>query len=231
MKVDGTYTLLVADDEPDILELLKDFFTSQGYRVLAARNGEEALQLAQEGPDLVLLDVAMPKADGLEVCRRLRQHLHCPILFLTARVEDADALEGFEAGADDYIPKPFSLPVLAARVAAHLAREGRQAVGGGAEVRFAGNVTIDFRQCAVFADGSPVGLTPREFAIVSLLAKHPGRVFDRDLIHQKVGGWDAASSPLVVTEHVRRIRKKLLDAGAETDPIETVWGLGYRWRG
>ncbi len=98
-------------------------------------------------------------------------------------------------------------------------------------MRFAGNVTIDFRQCAVFADGSPVGLTPREFAIVSLLAKHPGRVFDRDLIHQKVGGWDAASSPLVVTEHVRRIRKKLLDAGAETDPIETVWGLGYRWRG
>ncbi len=99
MKADGTYTLLVADDEPDILELLKDFFAGQGYRVLAARNGEEALQLAQEGPDLVLLDVAMPKADGLEVCRRLRQHLHCPILFLTARVEDADALEGFEAGA------------------------------------------------------------------------------------------------------------------------------------
>lgn len=131
MKADGTYTLLVADDEPDILELLKDFFISQGYRVLAARNGEEALQLAQEGPDLVLLDVAMPKADGLEVCRRLRQHLHCPILFLTARVEDADALEGFEAGADDYIPKPFSLPVLAARVAATWrARGGKRSAAG-----------------------------------------------------------------------------------------------------
>ncbi len=229
MEAEETYTLLIADDEPDVLSLLRAFFTRQGYRVLAARNGLEALKLAEEGPDLVLLDVAMPGMDGLTVCRRLRGHLHCPILFLTARVEDADALEGFEAGADDYVTKPFSLSVLEARVAAHLAREGRQIAR--AEVRFAGDITIDFRKHSVSVEGTPVGLTKREFAIVSLLAKHPGRVFDRDSIHQKVGGWEAMSSPQGVTEHIRRIRKKLLDAGADGEPIETVWGIGYRWKG
>ena len=229
MEAEGTYTLLIADDEPDVLHLLCDFFIAQGYRVLSARNGFEALKLAEEGPDLVLLDIAMPGIDGLTVCRRLREHLHCPILFLTARVEDADALEGFEAGADDYVLKPFSLSVLGARVAAHLAREGRQTTR--AEVRFAGNVAIDFRQHSVSVAGTPVSLTKREFAIVSLLARHPGRAFDRDLIHQKVGGWEAMSSPQGVTEHIRRIRKKLLDAGADGELIETVWGIGYRWKG
>jgi len=229
------YRILLIDDEQDILEFVKYNLERDGYEVFTASDGAEGLQKALAvKPHLILLDMMMPVLDGIETCKAIRNSpslQNVMVVFLSAVGSEESQLGGYGAGADDYIPKPFSLPVLAARVAAHLAREGRQAVGGGAEVRFAGNVTIDFRQCAVFADGSPVGLTPREFAIVSLLAKHPGRVFDRDLIHQKVGGWDAASSPLVVTEHVRRIRKKLLDAGAETDPIETVWGLGYRWRG
>lgn len=228
MEATGTYTLLIADDEPDVLDLLQDFFVSRGYRVLAAHDGEEAVQLAQKNPDLVLLDVAMPNMNGLDACRRLRGHLHCPIIFLTARVEEADALEGFEAGADDYILKPFSLLVLEARVSAHLAREKRQATQ--AELRFAGNLTIDFHKQTVSVCEKRIELTSREFSIVSLLAKHPGRTFDRDLIHQKTGGWETGSNSQVVTELIRRIRRKLAEAGAERDPIETVWGLGYRWR-
>lgn len=228
MEATGTYTLLIADDEPDVLDLLQDFFVSRGYRVLAAHDGEEAVQLAQKNPDLVLLDVAMPNMNGLDACRRLRGHLHCPILFLTARVEEADALEGFEAGADDYILKPFSLLVLEARVAAHLARERRQSTR--AEMHFAGNLTVDFRRKAVFVENAPLDFTNREFSIISLLARHPGRTFDRDLIHQKTGGWETGGSSQVVTELIRRIRRKLTDAGADSDPIETIWGMGYRWR-
>ena len=157
----------------------------------------------------------MPLMDGYAVCRRLREHLTCPILFLTARVEDVDALEGFEAGADDYVLKPFSLAVLGARVKAHLAR---------------GDIAIDYRSRTVTAAGRPVELTRREFDIVAFLSKHPGQVFDRDRIHERVGGWENESDSQVVTEHIRRIRKKLAAAGAEPDPVETVWGMGYRWR-
>ncbi len=229
METHGTYTLLIADDEPEILSLLEDYFQRCGYDVLAAASGAEALRLAQTSPDLVLLDVGMPDVDGLAVCRRLRDHVSCPILFLTARVDDAEVLAGFEAGGDDYITKPFSLAVLGARVAAHLAREGRRSAR--ACVRFAGNVTIDFRERSVSVAQSPVELTRREFDILSLLARHAGQVFDRERIHEQVGGWDVGSSPAVVTEHIRRIRRKLSDAGADGAWLETVWGLGYRWRG
>lgn len=221
--------LLVADDEPDIVALLQDYFTATGYDVLAAHGGAEALQLAQHGPDLAILDVGMPDIDGYAVCRRLREHLSCPILFLTARVEDVDALEGFAAGADDYVLKPFSLEVLGARVRAHLSREQRKAVR--AEVRFDGDITIDYRARTVTVAGNAVDLTRREFDIVAFLSKHPGQVFERERIHEEVAGWEQGSSPLVVTEHIRRIRGKLASASeGAADPIETVWGMGYRWR-
>ena len=206
----GEATLLVVDDEPEIVALLDEYFTGLGYRVLTAEDGATALKRAEQSPDLIVLDVGMPLMDGYAVCRRLREHLTCPILFLTARVEDVDALEGFEAGADDYVLKPFSLAVLGARVKAHLA--------------------IDYRSRTVTAAGRPVELTRREFDIVAFLSKHPGQVFDRDRIHERVGGWENESDSQVVTEHIRRIRKKLAAAGAEPDPVETVWGMGYRWR-
>ena len=134
-------TILVVDDEPDIVSLLEEYFSSQSFRVLTALDGETALKRAEHGPDLIVLDVGMPFMDGYAVCRRLREHLSCPIVFLTARVEDVDALEGFEAGADDYVLKPFSLAVLGARVRAHLARESRHQAK--AEVRFDGDLVID----------------------------------------------------------------------------------------
>lgn len=223
-----TETILVVDDEPDIVDLLDEYFTGRGFRVLTAYDGAEALKRAEQGPAIILLDVGMPQLDGYTVCRRLREHLSCPIIFLTARVEDVDALEGFESGADDYVLKPFSLAVLGARVEAHLARARRQQAR--AEVRFDDDVTVDYRTRTVTAAGAPIDLTRREFDIVAFLSKHPGQVFDRDRIHERVGGWDNESDPQVITEHVRRIRKKLAAAGVESDLVETVWGMGYRWR-
>lgn len=221
-------TILVVDDEPDIVSLLEEYFSSQSFRVLTALDGETALKRAEHGPDLIVLDVGMPFMDGYAVCRRLRENLSCPIVFLTARVEDVDALEGFEAGADDYVLKPFSLAVLGARVRAHLARESRHQAK--AEVRFDGDLVIDYRARTVQVAGTPVELTRREFDIAAFLAKHAGQVFERERIHERVGGWENESDPQVVTEHIRRIRKKLAAAGLAHDPIETIWGMGYKWR-
>ena len=181
----------------------------------------------------MLLDVNMPGMDGFEVCRRLREHLACPIIFLTARVEDIDQIDGFAAGADDYVLKPFSLPVLGQRVRAHLAREQRKRVAELGRVRYFGCLTVDYgeRSVEVRREGAsrPVPLTRTEFDIVALLSKSPGRVFDRDLIYERVWGWDAEGDPSIVREHIRRIRKKLAGAGAAEDCIDTVWGVGYKW--
>ena len=133
-------TILIADDEADITAMLEAFFRCRGYRVLTACDGASALRQAERGPDLILLDIQMPGPDGLEVCRRIRDHLSCPILFLTARIEDADKVRGFSAGGDDYIVKPFSLAELEARVQAHLRREARRS--GGGRVKFAGDLTV-----------------------------------------------------------------------------------------
>lgn len=221
-------TILVVDDEAEIVALLDEYFSGLGYEVLTAGDGVAALKRAEQNPDLIVLDVGMPLMDGYTVCRRLREHLTCPIIFLTARVEDVDALEGFEAGADDYVLKPFSLAVLGARVKAHLARTNRQQTK--TEVRFDGDIVIDYRTRIVTVAGQPVDLTRREFDIVAFLSKHPGQVFERERIHERVGGWENESDPQVVTEHIRRIRKKLATTGAMPDPVETVWGMGYRWR-
>ena len=220
--------ILVVDDEPDILELLDEYLSGQGYAVTRARCGREAIERASCDPDLIILDVGLPDEDGFSVCRKLRAHLSCPIVFLTARIEDADALTGFEVGGDDYVLKPFSLALLGARVRAHLVREDRRQ--NRAKVRFAGDVVIDYRGRTVSVAEVPVSLTKREFDIVALLSKSPGQVFERELIHERVCGWDSESDAAVITEHVRRIRNKLAAAGPGADPIETIWGMGYRWR-
>lgn len=248
--------LLVVDDEVDIANMLAEYFRMEGYEVVCANSGAEALAAASAGaaPDIMLLDVNMPGMDGFEVCRRVREHLSCPIIFLTARIEDVDQLDGFAAGADDYVMKPFSLEVLGRRVAAHMAREGRVRERENA-VRFFQELTIDYGRRTVevrpgaggpgngaaeraagpltAGDDAPsrtyVDLTKLEFDIVALLSKRSGQVFDRDAIYERVWGWDAAGDPSQVREHVRRIRNKLAAAGVAEDPIETVWGVGYKW--
>lgn len=222
--------MLVVDDEVDIANMLAEYFRMEGYEVACANSGAEALAAASAGvaPDIMLLDVNMPGMDGFEVCRRVREHLSCPIIFLTARVEDVDQIDGFAAGADDYVLKPFSLEVLGRRVAAHMAREGRARRQEQA-VRFFRGLTIDYGSRTVEVADRPVDLTKLEFDLVALLSKRPGQVFDREAIYERVWGWDAAGDPSQVREHVRRIRNKLAAAGLDEDPIETVWGVGYRW--
>lgn len=239
--------MLVVDDEVDIANMLAEYFRMEGYEVTTAHNGAEALAAAsaESALGIILLDVNMPGMDGFEVCRRLREHVSCPIIFLTARVEDVDQLDGFAAGADDYVLKPFSLEVLGRRVAAHMAREGRARGGkSGNAARFFSELTIDYAQRVVEVHGAnggrqpceaddsitaAVDLTKLEFDIVALLSKRPGQVFDRDAIYERVWGWDAAGDPSQVREHIRRIRNKFAAAGVAEDPIATVWGVGYKW--
>lgn len=220
------YKVLIADDEADIANMLRRFFQSRGYRVFSAASGSEAIALAQRGPDIILLDVNMPGMDGLEVCRRIRDHISCPILFLTARVEEADKLRGFAAGGDDYIVKPFSLAELEARVQAHLRRERRRAFEE--RVCFFGELTVDYSQRCLFVKGERIALAKKEFDIVELLSQNPGQVFDKERIYERVWGYDGEGDSAVVAEHIRRIRGKL--AGyTDGNYIETVWGCGYKW--
>ncbi len=218
--------ILIADDEADIAAMLGSFFESRGYTVLRAADGAETLRQAERRPDIILLDIGMPGMDGLEVCRRIRDHISCPILFLTARIEDADKVRGFAAGGDDYIVKPFSLAELEARVSAHLRREARH--GREARVRFSGELTIDYAERCVYYREESIALSKKEFEIVELLSQNAGQVFDRERIYERVWGYDSEGDSGVVAEHIRRIRAKLA-AHTERTHIETVWGCGYKW--
>lgn len=220
------YRTLLADDEPDIVAMLSGFFTGKGYDVLTASDGTQALKQVERCPDIILLDISMPDVDGLEVCQRIRNHVSCPILFLTARIEDADKVRGFAAGGDDYIVKPFSLAELEARVQAHLRREERRT--GEAKLKFTGELTIDFAQRCLFCRDSRIAFTRKEFDIIALLAQNPGQVFDRERIYERIWGYEGEGDSMVVSEHIRRIRGKIAE---HTDRvyIETVWGCGYKW--
>ena len=219
--------ILIADDESDIVSMLDSYFTRRGYLVLKAYSGAEAVRLSERGPDVILLDVSMPDMDWLEVCRRIRSYVSCPIIFLTARVDDSDKIKGFAAGGDDYVVKPFSMAELGARVAAHLRREKRHAAA--AELRFDGDLVINYSDRTVSLGGQDVGLARKEFDIVEFLSQNPGLVFDKERIYEGVWGIDGEGDSTVVVEHIRRIRVKLAAAGAQRQYIETVWGVGYKW--
>lgn len=219
--------LLIVDDEQGIVDIMKSYFSAE-YEVLTACNGREAVRKAQEQPDLILLDINMPDMDGLCVCRSIRNHVSCPILFLTARVESAEQIMGFQAGGDDYIMKPFDLEELNARVAAHLRREQRRQ--SPSAVKFFGALAIDYAARSVTVDGEAVAFSRREFDILELLSLHAGQVFDREHIYESVWGIDGEGSSDVVMEHIRKIRAKLA-SHTFTNYIETVWGCGYRWNG
>lgn len=219
--------ILIADDEADIVSMLKSFFESKGYCVLTATNGTDTLKQAERQPDIILLDINMPEPDGLEICKRIRKHISCPILFLTARIEDTDKVIGFAAGGDDYIVKPFSLMELEARVCAHLRREARR--GFEAQIKFSDELTIDYSQrCLFFADKQLI-LAKKEFDIVELLSQNPGQVFDKERIYERVWDYGSEGESSVVAEHIRRIRTKIASYTDKTY-IETVWGCGYKWK-
>ncbi|MCI8686775.1 MAG: response regulator transcription factor [Lawsonibacter sp.] len=220
-------TILIADDERGIVDMLKAYFSPE-YEILTAYSGQEAMQRAEAQPDLILLDINMPGMDGLTVCHAIREHVTCPILFLTARVESADQIMGFQAGADDYIVKPFDLDELAARIAAHLRRERRRSTPSA--VRFFGECAVDYSARTVTVHGEAVVLSRREFDILELLSLNPGQVFDRERIYESVWGIDGEGSSGTVMEHIRKIRGKLAQHTLHSY-IETVWGCGYKWNG
>jgi len=218
------YRILVADDEPDVLSLLKDYFEINGYEVITAENGRAVLDRIKKNPDIILLDINMPDMDGLSVCREIRDYVSCPILFLTARVEDCDKIMGFASGGDDYIIKPFSIDELGARVMAHIRREHRgEPVSN---VRFFGKTSIDYSAKTVSVNGEKLKFAKKEFEIIELLSMNTGQVFDKERIYEKIWGYDAEGNSSVVAEHIRKIRAKLSD---EANHIETVWGIGYKW--
>lgn len=221
------YRLLIVDDEEGIRWLLKDYFEIQEYQVLTAGTGEEAVRLALgEQPDLILLDISLPDIDGLEVCRQIREKVNCPILFLTARVEEQDRINGFLMGGDDYIVKPFSIEELGARVMAHLRREKRSAEQKEQER----GLSISYSQRQIRYQGQEIRLTKTEFDIVEFLSMNPGQVFSREQIYEKVRGIDGEGDNSIIMAHIRRIRNKIR-AVADQDYIETVWGVGYKWIG
>ena len=218
--------ILIADDETDIVVMLSQFFQGKGYRILTATNGVETLKQVENNPDIILLDINMPGMDGLEVCQRIRDYVSCPILFLTARIEDADKVKGFSVGGDDYIVKPFSLVELEARVKAHLRRETRHSFN--TQIKFIDDLTIDYAERCIFYKGNKISLAKKEFDIVELLSVNSGQVFDRERIYEKIWGYDSEGDSSVVAEHIRRIRTKIASF-TEKEYIETVWGCGYKW--
>ena len=218
-------TILIVDDERGIVDTMKAYFSPQ-YEVLTAYSGEEAIQKAEMQPDLILLDINMPRMDGLTVCQTIREHVACPILFLTARIESTDKITGFQAGADDYIVKPVDLDELAARIAAHLRREQRR--HNQSIVRFFGELAVDYSARIVTIHNEPVILSKREFDILELLSLNTGQVFDRERIYEAVWGIDGDGNSDTVMEHIRKIRAKLA-AHTLHSYIETVWGCGYKW--
>ncbi len=222
----AVYKILIVDDEDMMTELLSDHLQDCGYETLAAGNAREALALLQRQPDLILLDINMPDMDGLELCRNIRSHITCPILFLTARITEQDKVNGLQYGGDDYITKPFSLNELSARIAAHLRRDERSRHRP--FVLTAEGLLVDLTQRSVSCQGREIPFSRREFDILEFLMTNANQVFDKERIYEGVWGYDAEGDSNVVKEHVRKIRSKLREMTGK-DYIETVWGVGYKW--
>lgn len=221
--------ILAIDDDPDLCRLLSTALTRDGHQVKTLQRGSEAGQDSCRWADCILLDVMMPGEDGFATCRRIRGLTDAPILFLTARTEEADVLTGLGIGADDYLMKPFRLAELRARVAAHLRRAARMP-GQAAHRLCRGGLTLDLSARTAAVGDRPIHLTRGEYAICEYLALHPGRTFGKEQIYEAVFGFDGSADQSAITEHVKNIRAKLRAAGLDPVPIETVWGLGYRWR-
>lgn len=217
--------ILVADDEELIMNLVCDFLRRDGYEPLSASDGEEALEIFRNNSDisLVILDIMMPKIDGWEVCRTIRQTSNVPVIMLTARSQEFDELTGFEAGADDYVTKPCSPSVLMKRVAALLRRESLKTVTTTFSV---GDLKLDSEAHEVWLNGQSVMLALKEYSILYKLISNPGRVFSREQLLDDIWGFDFDGDMRTVDSHVARLRTKLGDWGSKH--IKTIYGTGYK---
>jgi len=228
----GPARILLVDDEQAVQTLLTYPLRKEGYEVVPAIDGQEALdRFAEQRFDLVVLDIMLPKLDGIEVCRRLRTRSQVPIIMLTAKGDEIDKVVGLEMGADDYITKPFSVREFRSRVKAALRRSG---MGGRGEAEdapiTAGELEIDFERRAVQLAGEPVQLTYVEFEILATLATAPGRVFSRETLLEHVWGDSTYRDPRTVDVHIRHLREKLESVPKEPEYLFTVRGVGYRFR-
>ena len=226
------YTVLVCDDEKDIVSALKIYLTSDGYDVLCAYNGEEALELLEQNTvHLILLDIMMPGMDGVTTLTRLREKYNTPVIFTTAKSEDSDIILGLNLGADDYITKPFNPVELLARVRSQLRRYTTLGAAAKQEdnVFTSGGVTLNDNDKTVTVDGEPVSVTPKEYEILKLLIKNPGKVFSPADIYRAVWNDDPFGADSTVAVHIRHLREKI-----EIDPnnpryLKVVWGHGYKF--
>lgn len=216
--------ILAVDDDQGILAVIRKALEKEGYLVDTLDDPEKINPERLSDYQLILLDVMMPGTDGFTVCRRIREQVDCPILFVTAKTEEGDLITGFGLGVDDYIRKPFGLGELRARVAAHLRRESR-------EKRHRvtlGDLEFSLQSKEIYCQGKQIPLTKSEYAICEYLALNRGQVFSKERIYEHVFGYDGESDSSAITEHVKNIRAKLQKAGVS--PVETVWGIGYKWK-
>lgn len=216
--------ILAIDDDRGILEVIRKALSREGYAVTALDDPLKLDSRNLEKYQLILLDVMMPGVDGFSLCRKIRDQVDCPILFLTARTDEKDLMEGLGIGGDDYITKPFGIGELRARVAAHIRREKREKK----HAVYIGEVRFSLQEKKVYCRDAEIVLTKAEYAICEFLGLNRGQVFSKERILEHVFGFDGESSDSAITEHVKNIRAKFQKSGI--NPIETVWGIGYRWQ-
>ena len=215
--------ILVIDDEADILNLIKNILLKQSYTVDVYQSPKEVDEEKLSNYDLILLDVMMPDIDGISYCKKVRNKVDCPIIFLTAKHGESDIVEGLSSGADDYIIKPFGINELLARVLAHLRREGRKREHS----LNIGDVRFSLSSHEIFVKDKRLELTKSEYQICYLLAKRRGGVFSKEQIYESLFGYDGIGDSLSIYEHIKNIRAKFEKLGSF--PITTVWGIGYKW--
>lgn len=216
--------ILVLDDEEDVRVLVQTALERDGHQIRTLESGASCTETLCRWADCILLDVMMPGEDGFAVCRRIRTQVDCPILFLTAKTQEADVLTGLGIGGDDYLTKPFRIGELRARVNAHLRREQR--VPRSRMIRGAFAFDMDGRELSY--QEQPIKLTRSEYAICEYLALHAGQTLTKEQIYEAVFGYDGTGDSSAITEHIKNIRAKLKHM--EQDPIKTVWGEGYQWK-
>ena len=222
--------ILVVDDEKLLVKGIKFNLENDGYEVVTGCDGMEAVELAaSETPDLIVLDLMMPRLDGLEACTKIREFSQVPIIMLTAKSEDMDKLLGFEHGADDYLTKPFNILELKARIRALLRRAGQTAQKR-TELLTAGGIALDTERRIALRDGVPVDLTAKEFDLMELLMRNPNRVYSRETLLDAIWGYDVSSEIRTVDVHIRRLREKLEKNPAQPEHILTKWGVGYYFK-
>ncbi len=225
----ATGRILVADDDRNICELLRLYLEKEGYEAIVANDGAEAVdKFNSESPDLVLLDIMMPKLDGWQVCREIRKKSDCPIIMITAKSETFDKVLGLELGADDYVVKPFDTKEIVARIKAVLRRTGKNASESDAKEVFYDKLVVNMTEYVLKVDGKSIDTPPKELELLYHLASNPNRVYTRDQLLDEVWGFEYYGDSRTVDVHIKRLREKL-EGVSEKWVLKTVWGVGYKF--